>query len=509
MNNVDLQRGYEYLAERLRFVSADCSEALERVRQEGLANPMTTDQALRFFGRCIDTARENAYRRGDITAAKYLETSKENMLTEVLAMCQKRFSSDVSLDSSSSSLMPLSLQSHEGVEPREVLPTPSFHGRQIPVREGFVDVSDIRLWDENERLKVHINQFKTLHGRAPSSDDLLNIMHSQANLTGLDTKDQFKIESLARSIAAGGVRVPPIISAQGTLLDGNRRVAACRTVLSSDEFSPEQKSRAKKIRVWQLTEHATSTDEQAVLISLNFEPSNKVEWPEYVKGRKVHEEWRAVLENEDSPSAARQAELKRELAKKFALTTDRLNRYIEMVNITDEFEEYQRNIRGKNEYEVQHRASDCFQYFDELGKGRNPGGVNYIMNQDDAFKNLVFDLLYDDKFSNFTQIRSLKFVHDNDEAKERLLDARKSDVHEMAQDQVKEGLSIAHAARAVERKVGGNKRVEVFVKWLRQVPVEFFSVGEQGAITKENLARLYEALKLVEGHIPDGLRHTK
>ena len=43
---------------------------------------------------------------------------------------------------------------------------------------------------------------------------------------------------------------------------------------------------------------------------------------------------------------------------------------------------------------------------------------------------------------------------------------------------------------------------------MRQVPVEFFSYGEKGAITRQNLIRLYEALRLVEVHVPGDMKHT-
>ena len=36
--------------------------------------------------------------------------------------------------------------------------------------------------------------------------------------------------------------------------------------------------------------------------------------------------------------------------------------------------------------------------------------------------------------------------------------------------------------------------------------MEFFSVGQPGAITRGNLRRLYEALRLVEAHVPDDVR---
>ena len=40
-------------------------------------------------------------------------------------------------------------------------------------------------------------------------------------------------------------------------------------------------------------------------------------------------------------------------------------------------------------------------------------GVAYTLNQDDSFKHLVYDLLYDGKFKNWTLIRLLKYNDDD------------------------------------------------------------------------------------------------
>ena len=501
-----LQRGYELLFERVMSISADCTEDLERVRFEGAQDPMSPQEVVSLLSRCIDEACLGARRRGDPSTADRLETTKEQIMQEVL---QSREQGDLSGGRGPDLVhQPLTLGSHNGVEPRPVRPSPVFHGRPIAVKEGFVDVQDIRLWGKNERLKIHVAQFEKTHGHSPTPDDLVRIMRSDANLPGLGEADQFKIVDLARSIASSGVRQPPVISHDGTLLDGNRRVTASLYVLTSDDFSPAEKSRARTLRVWQLTEHATSDEREAVVVSLNFEPDYKEDWPEYVKGRILYDEWRAALQNEERPGVARQKELKRELARRFAITPDRLNRYIQMVELSDEFEEHERTKRGKDAHEVQHRADEYFQYFDELGKGRSAGGVNWSINQDENFKGLVFDLLYDRKFRNWRAIRDLKYVYQNDEATEFLREANKAKDHEHAQELVDDGLSAGRTARAAERRVGANKRIEMFVKWLTEVPVNLFSPGSPGAITERNLRALYDALKLVEVHVPEQARRA-
>lgn len=505
MNSVDqLRAGYETLLQTIRLVSEDCARDLERLKEDGLTNPMTEVEFRGFLDRCVDTVCIGADRRGDNATSAYLRAHKMQIIDRVTDARKRNMSTP--RPSSSHTRTPIQLLEHEGLAPRAVQPVPVFHGRRIAVREGFVDISQLRLWESNKRLSIHVDQFTKAHGRTPNPADLLAIMSSDANLGGLDKRDQFAIIPLARSIAASGVRVPPVVSYEGALLDGNRRVAACIYVRNSDEFDSESKSRAGRILVWRLTEDATRDDEHAVVVSRNFEPDYKVQWPEYVRGRILYDEWCRMLTLEGRPTQRRLSELKRELAKRFALTTNRINRYIAMVELADEFEEHQVNNRHKDEYEVKHRADQYFQYFDELGKGRGAGGVNWAMNQDPSFKGLVFDLLHDGKFRRWAQIRDLKHVYENEEALGYLRSARDANDVELGQERVDDGLSVGRAARADMRKVGGNRRIATFVKWLREVPVEFFSVGEPQSISDANLKGLYGALKLVEVHVPEDMR---
>jgi hypothetical protein len=294
-----------------------------------------------------------------------------------------------------------------------------------------------------------------------------------------------------------GVRKPPIIDSDGTLLDGNRRVAACYYILNSDEFDSEQKQRVEYLYVWQLSEYATEDERNAVVVALNFEPDCKQDWPEYVKARKVYAEWQAMLAAESrTPGPQRQAALKRELSVRFALGPDTavVNRYLKMVDWATEFELYQINQNNKDIYEVKHRANRYFQYFDELAKGMRPGGVAYALEQDEAFKHVVFDLLFDGKFRNWRQIRELKFIYENEEAREALGRARKETDNDIAEEHLENAMALARSQRAEMREVGANTRIEAFVRWLEDLPVKSF----RDAIRPENLRRLLKALKLVE-----------
>lgn len=174
-----------------------------------------------------------------------------------------------------------------------------------------------------------------------------------------------------------------------------------------------------------------------------------------------------------------------------------------MVKLATEFEDYHVNDRNKDQYAAKHRAADKFQYFDELNKGKNPGGVNWALNQDETFKNLVFDLLYDNKFQDWKRIRDLKYVAQNDEALGVLRQARDQSDQDVARELVDNSISLARTTRAEQRQTGANTRIRVFAEWFVDLPLKAFKQDEPGAVTTGNLKALHNVLKLVENYLGD------
>ncbi len=500
---LDVSAEFGKLIAAARALSADAGAAVVEILKTGITQPLPREEAAALLTRVVHVMRESAATRGDAKTTAILSGDVAAFVERVLAKRDEI----AAIHRAPAGRKRLVLQPYNGIDPHPVRPSPVFHECDVAVWEGFVRTRDLRLWDANERLDIHLNQFKRLNARGPSADEILDIMSGKLQLAGAWSADddQFKIRQLARSIAVNGVRKPPIIDLDGTLLDGNRRAAACYYILNSD-FTPEEKRRAEWLQVWQLTEHATQSDREAVIVSLNFEPDYKQDWPEYVKARKVYAEWEAMLalEPRAQASAARQRDLKLQLSKKFALGPDgqQVNRYIKMVELATEFEDYLVTDRKRDRYEVKHKAERYFQYFDELGKGKGPGGVNYSLNQRDDFKHLVYDLLFDGKFSNWNKIRDLKHVFGSEEAEAFLREARDERDIDRAQELVDNGCSAARMLKAVERSVGGNKRVQAFADWLESAPVRIFAPGSPDSITPANLHKLYRALRLVESYLP-------
>jgi hypothetical protein len=494
----DLRGEFVAVIEDAYRVSTDVGREVEEILREGREHPLDREEAIRLLRKAITALREGAKRRGDKSARRALEGNVAEMVERLVSAHERE-------EAAAPPPAPrrdrkLRLVGRNGVRPGPVHPTPVFHERRVPMNWGFVKTTDIDLWGGNLRLEVHRAQFRHSHGREPTPEELLDIMLSKMPLPGLTKKDQFKIVELARSIAVNGVQKPPILDTDGTLLDGNRRVAACYYILSSDEFSSEEKQRAEWLFVWQLTEHATEEDRTAVVVALNFEPSYKEEWPDYVKAKALYQDWQAMLALEPrNPGGQRQASMKRELSKKYALGPDTgpVNRFLKMIEWANDFEEYHIDEKARDPFEVMHRANDYFQYFDELSKGANkPSGVASILTHDDTLRHVVFDLLYEGKFKNWSQIRDLKHVHENDEAREILVQARHETDADEAQDHVERAITTARIRSAEHREVGANTRIETFVKWLEQLPVRAF----RDTIKPTNLERLLRALRLVEKH---------
>lgn len=501
MNQAQITEALQELLERCVRASADDDHEVEVMLREGTEHPLTATEAQALLDRVLTRLRHGSDARSDADGGQQVDAGADALVREVVAV-RRRIAVATSPNGRPSTAAVLPLEAHDGVQPHPVFPRPVFHERTVDMRAGFLPLDALQLWDRNERLAIHLEQFEQEHGRPPSGREVLDIMTTRMRLPGVEKDDEFEIVDLARSIANNGVRQPPVVGLDGTLYDGNRRVAACYLIRGSDEFSPEQKRRVDRIYVWQLTEHAGPDDVDRLLMALNFEDDLKEEWPTYVKARKVHEEWRTMIDLEERPPGPRrEAALKKELSMRFALgpETSVVNRYIRMVEAAKEFEDHHVEIRHRDRSEVRHSASEHFEYFDELSKGsRTPGGVGHTLGLDDEFKALVFDLLYDDKFAKWSDVRKLRYVPGNADARRKLeaardlaLDPDDATTLRSARKEVGLALSIGEASASATR--GGadpNERVRVFAEWLRSLPAAAFRDGE---VTVESVERLLEA----------------
>ena len=488
---------FELLIKDAYRISLDVGEHVEKILKLGLEKPLSEEEQKKMLRKAIMFIRKSAEEKGDNVTSENLDGDVDQIVEKLL---RKRSSHDAKLEKEKtvSKKKLVSLIQRNGIHPGPVKPTRRFHMREVPMNCGFVKTTDIDLWEDNVRLDIHLGQFRNKFGRNPNSNELLELMLSNIRLPGVSKDDEFGIKALAESIAINGVRVPPIIDVDGTLLDGNRRVTACYFILNSEDFDTEQKQKVEYLFVHQLTEHATDDDRESVIVSLNFEDDLKQSWGDYVKARKVYDQWQTMLSVEPRrPSPERERELKRDLSMKFALGTkaDKVNRYIRMVEWATSFEDYLTTEKGIEEYEVRHKANEKFQYFDELSKGAiKEGGVAYTLDRDDKLKGLVFDLLFQDKIKNWDLIRLLKYAGMEDrEQLSKTLDLPSDDD---SREQVERILIDAKARNTEARTVGADQRIGIFVNWLKKLPLGAFSNPEE--ISTESLEKLLDALRLAE-----------
>jgi len=497
MSTIKNEKAFLSLIERAYKVSLDTGKQVEKMLEEGIKNPLGITEERNLLRKAITYIRKSAEKKGDSVTLENLDGDVDQIVDVILSKTYAYHNND-KRTTTVKKKKKVELLARNGIQPGPVKPKPRFHMREVAMNCGYVKTTDIDLWEDNVRLDIHLGQFQNKYGRNPSSSELLDLMLSNNKLPGIGSGDEFDIRALAESISINGVRVPPIIDIDGTLLDGNRRVTACYYILNSEDFDSEQKRKVEYLFVRQLTEHATDEDRESVIVSLNFEEDLKKPWPEYVKARKVYVEWQTMLATEPRrPSPEREREMKRELSTKFALGTraDKINRYIKMVEWATSFEDYLIIEKDIEEFEVKHKANEKFQYFDELSKGAiSENGVAYVLDRDEKLKKIVFDLLFQDKIKNWSLIRDLRYVGLED--RDQLSKALDMPADEDTEDYVEKLLSDARVRSKESRVVGADQRIKTFVNWLEKLPIGSF--GNPDEVSTESLQRLLDALKLAE-----------
>jgi hypothetical protein len=376
-----------------------------------------------------------------------------------------------------------------GLSPHPVVPVPSFAGQTIPMWEGYVDVNDLSLWQENHRVELFVQEFEERNGRKPDHAELLLLM--QGTLDDLpslrDQKDPFGIVPLARSIARKGVERPPIVTWDGEPKDGNRRITASKYVLASDQFTAQEKENARWIRVWQAPYGTTEDQFESIVVARNFEPEYREPWPEYVKGRLVVQRYRA--RRDDFPGMLTEAQKKRlreEVAKAFAITPSEVLRYLRMVQWAEDFESYHVDERGKDVAKVRYKANDVFQWFYEIQAGKTGTKLTEQLEKDEDLRPVVYDLMFD-VLNSGAQVRELHSVVADPAAMKLLQQAH----DEAGKDHTDQALAWVNEAIAEAKRKSPTKRLG-FEQWLRGAverfgttsPEDWRKIQDSGLLTE-------------------------
>jgi hypothetical protein len=378
------------LIARATTLARNYEEDLQEIVREAADAAITDEQKRSLFMRIV-TALHNGGIEADSESRARIAAAVRTEVDALLTPSAEQGQSNTSTEK-------VEFVSRNGHSPQPVKPAPIFKGRQVPMREGFVDVTTISLWKGNHRVELWVQEFRDREGREPDDHEMLGILHGEMVSAG-QKDDPFGIVPLAKSIAERGVALPPILTQDGQLWDGNRRIAAAKYVLTEKGFTEVERERARWVKVW-VADETTQDVIDDVVVAMNFDPDCKQAWDEYVKARLVVERFRYALERHTAAgnriTSDLQKRLKKEVAEHYAIEVGRVTRYLEMVKWSDDFEAYHVEERGLDKNQVRYKANDIFQYFFEIQAGRGDAvKLTTKVDQDDDLKAIVYDLMYD------------------------------------------------------------------------------------------------------------------
>src|SRR5688572_14876683 len=121
--------------------------------------------------------RDGAHARGDVATFKNLSGAPDEIVERAMRTRVQTRSTEIARENGHGG--------GEGIgEP--VKPSPVFHGRKVAMCQMSRATRDLALWAENDRLDIYLEQFRTQHGRSPSHDELLALMHGVLQGTGVE-----------------------------------------------------------------------------------------------------------------------------------------------------------------------------------------------------------------------------------------------------------------------------------------------------------------------------------
>jgi hypothetical protein len=132
-----------------------------------------------------------------------------------------------------------------------------------------------------------------------------------------------------------------------------------------------------------------------------------------------------------------------------------------------DFEDYHRE-QERDEDEIVHRTNELFQYFYELDSGRGEDKLAVKLRNDEGFRAIVFDLMFDGKFKNWAQIRELRRVYDSPDALDELKQAHRETSSATGRVHVNQAIDLARQRSVALRQAGRGDELARITKWLNE-----------------------------------------
>ena len=344
--------------------------------------------------------------------------------------------------------------------------TRRFHGRDVPLWQGYVHVDDVEGYVENLRLRFYLNQWQAQHkesGCVPSTDEVYQIMVDADAGESRESTRPFHIKRMADSIIRNNVREPIIVFYRGNgeteLWDGNRRFFGTKHIMVADGYAEARETAQWLPAYVYLPSGSTQEDEQVkldILVECNFVNPEQIPWPNYVKAEQVYSQYKNRMKADPDDSVLSR-EVKVELAREFGLRGWRtVDRWIKMYDMALQFKEYHEEEQERDPTTVDLLIQERFEYFDELSK---PGVFGAVRNDPDA-RDEVFDWMWDGKFKAWADVRQIPKILIDPEARKQ---ANSPD-----DDGVKRAIAtvLANDPTRVKDKTAANERITQFALWL-------------------------------------------
>ncbi|MEP6742630.1 MAG: ParB N-terminal domain-containing protein [bacterium] len=333
-----------------------------------------------------------------------------------------------------------------------------FHRRKVEVWSGYVRTSDVKGWVDNVRIKLFVEKWGRDHGGGlPTNGDILDWMDN-------DLYDEFDLTNLANSIVKNGVRQPIVITAKGTLLDGNRRYFAALLKLRDAETAGDKATldMVTYLPAYVLSPACTKEDLDAVLVEENFVDDCRRAWPNFIKASKVFDAYKELRDAEVNRAVAIT-----QLVERFGMKKAHVERWIKMMDFIEEFHDYhssedeETGRKPKDQYEIKWKTQKYFEYFDELSKTQ----VVKSLEGDPEFREKVFERLYDDDFISFVQIRKLPAIIGDRRARDKFILGTGTDA-------VKDAIDWVTVTGIAKKAMDVNDRIMSFKRFLDSLTVQ-------------------------------------
>jgi hypothetical protein len=277
--------------------------------------------------------------------------------------------------------------------PKPVLTQVRVTNHDLPVWKGYVKIEQVKGWQDNPRILMHVEKFVAEYGRNPNQEDIFEIMKKDPEV---------ELKRLMKDIMENGVRHEIWLSKDGELLDGNRRYFAARYALENMEQSDPRRQIVGLLPVIVLVDaqnpEINKERSRLVVVQQNFAEDLKRPWTDLVKARLVYSDHEKFGFS------------KEELAKRYDWKKDKVDSALKTYRYIQEFigyattpkddEEPDRGGLGLDDGDANDLANEHYQKFNEAQKSfRNQLETN------PEFTRTFFKLLAQNKFKTWTEVR--------------------------------------------------------------------------------------------------------